>query len=112
MVSSWIKFTAIFIVAATLLLTGFLIAWYPSYRSEILELNLGQSDLTQAERDSLESSLSWWNTVGSSMYGSIANFVILGGFLVLVYAIIYSITSVYHARSTKAKTAGSRCDGD
>ena len=108
MASSWIKFTAIFVVAAAFLLTGFFLAWYPSYRIEILELSLGQSGLTQAEIDNLESSLSWWNTVGINMYGSIANLVILGGFLVLVYAIIYSLTSVYRARSAKTKIASDK----
>jgi hypothetical protein len=105
MASSWIKFTAIFVLAAALLLTGFFLAWYPSYKSETLKLNLSQSGLTQAERDSLESSLSWWNTAGSYTYGSIANLVILGGLAVLVLAIVYSLTSVYLARSAKAKIA-------
>jgi hypothetical protein len=68
MVSHWVKFTAIFIVAAALLLAGFLLAWYPSYVSEIIELNLSQSGLTQAEIDNLESSLSWWNSLFFGFY--------------------------------------------
>jgi hypothetical protein len=102
MTSHWIKFTAIFIVASALLFSGFLLAWYPSSRIETLEMYLDQSGLTQAEIDNLESSLSWWSNQGVYTYGSVANFVLLGGFLVLVYAIVYSITSVWR-ESIKAK---------
>jgi hypothetical protein len=54
MASNWVKFTVIFIVAAVFLFAGFLLAWYPSYMSEIIELNLSQSDLTQAEIDNFK----------------------------------------------------------
>jgi hypothetical protein len=105
MASHWIKFTIIFVVTAALLLASFFLAWYPSYRSEILELTLGQTDLTQAERDNLESSLSWWSNQGVYTYGTVSNFILVAGLLVLAYGIVYSLTSVYRARSAKAKTA-------
>jgi hypothetical protein len=102
MASHWVKFTIIFVVAAALLFAGFFLAWYPSYKSEILKLNLSQNGLTQAERDNLQSSLSWWSNQGVYIYGSVANFILVGGFLVLAYAIVYSITSVWR-ESIKAK---------
>jgi hypothetical protein len=95
MPSPWIKFTAIFIVASALMLTGFSLAWYPHYRSEILRLTLEQSSLTQAQRWELEGSLSWWNNTGNFMYGVIGNSVLIGGILVLVYAVVYILTSVW-----------------
>lgn len=102
MTSHWIKFTAIFIVASALLFSGFLLAWYPSSRIETLEMYLDQSGLTQAEIDNLESSLSWWSTQGVYTYGSVANFVLVGGLLVLVYGIVYSLVSTWR-ESTRAK---------
>jgi hypothetical protein len=102
MASYWIKFTVIFIVAAALLLTGFAIAWYPNYRRDILKLTLEQNSLTQAERDNLESSLSWWSNQGVLMYGTIADFVLLGDILVFVYAAFYILTSVWR-ESIKAR---------
>lgn len=95
MVSNWIKFTIIFVVAAALIFAGFFLAWYPSYKSEILRLNLSQSGLTQAERDNLQSSLSWWSNQGVYTYGSVANFILVGGLLVLAYGIVYSLTSTW-----------------
>ena len=103
MASLWIKFTVIFIVGAALILTGFLLSWYPHYKCEILELDLSQSGLTQAEIDNLASSLSWWSNQGVYTYGSVANFVLIGGLLVFVYGIVYSLTSVWR-ESIKAKT--------
>lgn len=102
MASNWLNFTIIFIAAAALLLAGFLLAWYPSYVREILELNLGQSGLTQAEIDNLESSISWWSNQGAFTYGSVAIFVIIGGLLVLVYGIVYSLVSTWR-ESIRAK---------
>lgn len=102
MVSHWVKFTAIFIVASALLVTGFILSWYPSYVSEIKELELNQGGLTQAEIDNLESSLSWWNNQGVITYGSAANFVIISGLFALVYAIVYACLSTWR-ESTKAK---------
>jgi hypothetical protein len=90
-----VKFTIIFVVAAALIFAGFVLAWYPNYKSEILELNLGQSGLTQAEIDNLESSLSWWSNQGVYTYGTVANFVFVGGLLILVYGVVYSLTSTW-----------------
>ena len=102
MASHWIKFTVLFIVATALLLAGFFIAWYPSYKKEILEFALGQSGLTQVERDNLQGTLSWWSNQGEYTYASVANFILIGGFLFLAYSIVYSITSVW-SESIRAK---------
>jgi type IV secretory pathway TraG/TraD family ATPase VirD4 len=95
MTSYWIKFTAIFIVAATLILTGFSIAWYPHYQSEILRLTLEQNSLTEAQRYDFEGGLNWWNNIGVYLYESIGNSVLIVGILVLLYAIIYLLTSIW-----------------
>jgi hypothetical protein len=108
MASPWIKFTVIFIVASALMVTGFSIAWYPHYRSEIIRLTLEQSSLTQAQRWEYEGSLSWWNNVGVFMFSSIGNSVLIGGLLVLLYAIVYIVTIVWReSKSPKKVETGS-----
>ena len=103
MASPWIKFTVIFIVALALMVTGFSIAWYPHYRSEIIRLTLEQSSLTQAQRWEYEGSLSWWNNVGVFMFSSIGNSVLIGGLLVLLYAIVYIVTIVWRESKSPKK---------
>jgi hypothetical protein len=91
MPSHWVKFTLIFIVAAGLLLAGFLLAWYPHSVIESMEAQLNQGGLTQSEIDNLQGALPWWRSQGIFYYGSASNFVIASGILVLVYAIVYSV---------------------
>jgi hypothetical protein len=95
MASPWIKFSVIFAIASALLLAGFFIAWYPHSVIEGLEGILSQSDLTQPQRDWYQGSLLWWQNQGVFTYESVANFVILSGVIVLVYAIVYSIFSTW-----------------
>jgi hypothetical protein len=95
MASQWIKFTIIFAIASALLVAGFFIAWYPHSVIEGLQTILGQSDLTQPQRDWYQGSLIWWQNQGVFTYESVANFVILSGVIVLVYAIVYSIFSTW-----------------
>jgi hypothetical protein len=102
MASHWVKFTVIFIIASGLILTAVFLSWYPSSRIESLETRLNQSGLTQAEIDWIESSLIWWRSQGVFTYGSASNFVLLGGILVLAYAISYILLSNWRA-SARAK---------
>ena len=102
MTSYWIKFTAIFIVATTLIITGLSLAWYPHYTSEIMRLTLEQNSLTEAYRYYLEGSLNWWNNIGIYLYESIGNSVLIAGILVLLYAIVYLLTSIW--RESKSIT--------
>jgi hypothetical protein len=102
MISNWLKFTVIFTVASAFLLAGFLIAWYPSYMIQTLELNLGQNGLTQAEINSLQWTLVWWSDQGEFIFSSVSSFVIAGGILVLIYAIVYSVVSTWR-ESIRAK---------
>ena len=95
MASHWTKFTIIFVVAAALLFASFFLAWYPSYESEILKLSLSQNGLTQTERDNLQSSLNWWSNQGVYTYGTVSNFILVAGLLVLAYGIVYSLTSTW-----------------
>jgi hypothetical protein len=107
MASHWVSFTLIFILASGLLLTGFFLAWYPHSVIESLESRLDESDLSQPQRDWFQSSLIWWNNEGVFTYGSVSNFVILSGILVLVYAIVYSLISTWR-ESIRAKLTYAR----
>ena len=102
MPSNWVKFTLLFIIAAGLLLTGFLLAWYPHSVIESKETQLDQGGLTQSEIGNLQGSLSWWSAQGIFFYGSASNFVLASGILVLVYAIVYSVLSNWR-ESIRAK---------
>jgi MFS family permease len=99
MVSDWIKSTAIFVVATGLLLSGYLLAWYPSHIGELIELNMSQGGLTPAEIYNLEGSLSWWNTQGTFLYGSISTLMYTWGFLFIVLGIIYSVVTTWRGLS-------------
>jgi len=99
MVSDWIKSTAIFVVATGLLLSGYLLAWYPSHIGELIELNMSQGGLTSAEIYNLEGSLSWWNTQGTFLYGSISTLMYTWGFLFIVLGIIYSVVTAWRGLS-------------
>ena len=95
MASYWVKFTALFIVASALMLTGFSVAWYPHYQSEILRLTLEQDSLTQVQRWNFEGGLNWWNNIGIYLYSSIGNSILIAGILVLLYAILYLVISFW-----------------
>jgi hypothetical protein len=51
--------------------------------------------------------LSWWSNQGVYVYGSVSNFVLAGGVLVLVYAIVYLTISTWR-ESIAAKPVGSK----
>ena len=103
----WVKFTLIFLIAYGLLITGFLLSWYPHSVIESKETRLDQGGLTQSEIDDLQGSLPWWRNQGIFYYGSASNFVLASGILVLVYAIVYSVLSTWRetigARQINAK---------
>lgn len=107
MPSRWVKFTLIFLIAYGLLITGFLLSWYPHSVIESKEARLDQGGLTQSEIDDLQGSLPWWRNQGIFYYGSASNFVLASGILVLVYAIVYSVLSTWRetigARQIDAK---------
>jgi hypothetical protein len=103
MASYWVKFTAIFVVASALMLTGFSVAWYPHYQSELLRLTLEQNSLTQVQRWDFEGGLNWWNNIGSYLYGSIGNSILMAGILVLLYAILYLVISVWRESKSPKK---------
>jgi hypothetical protein len=102
MVSHWVKFTVVFVIASGLLLTGFFLSWYPSSVIEGLKMELAQGGLTQLQTDWYQGSLSWWQNQGLFLYGSAANFVLAGGVLALVYAIVYVALSAWR-ESIRAK---------
>jgi len=87
--SGLVNLAVLIVIGSVLLLVGFFMMWYPSYVIDILELNLGQSGLTQAEINALQGSLNWWRTWGTINYEAPSYFLFSAGILVLVFAIIY-----------------------
>jgi len=56
-----VALTSLFILASTLLFSGFLVNWYTTQRITILEGMLIQEELSIPNREMMQESLNWWN---------------------------------------------------
>lgn len=52
--------TALFILASSLLFSGFLVSWYTTERITALEDMLNQEELSTPNRNMMQGSLNWW----------------------------------------------------
>ncbi|RLI45320.1 hypothetical protein DRO69_05570 [Candidatus Bathyarchaeota archaeon] len=89
------KISKFFAFGAILLITGYLIQWYPNTVIVGLEHRLENSDLPQDKRSDLLYTIDWWETQRIIIFNPLAIVLMIIGILVIIYAIMYFLSVLF-----------------
>lgn len=89
------KVGRLFMVSAILVVVGYLVQWYPNTVIVGLEDRLENPELPQGKRTDLLYTIDWWETQKIMIFNPVATVLMVIGFLVVVYAIVYFIAVLF-----------------
>jgi hypothetical protein len=82
------NFTIWLAIGVVLLITGFIVQWYPTSIVGGLEKRLDEPDVSQDERSNLQDALNSWRVYQVTTFAPMSYALIIIGILVLAYAVI------------------------
>jgi hypothetical protein len=85
------RFRILFRIGAVILVIGLALQWYPSSIIEGLEERLGQSGLTQDERNKIQGALNSWRIWQITTFQPLSSLLFAVGIIILVYSVIYGV---------------------
>lgn len=79
-----------------LLVVGITVSAYSDSTIQGIQERLGQSGLSQNERNALQGSLDWWNVEKVSFYQPVSRIITTLGFTVILFSIVYAVLSIWY----------------
>lgn len=91
---NWKGIVAALVIGATITSVGLAVGWITNSTIANIQFQLQGNALSTAERDALQGSLSWWQIERTSSYGPLSQFVVIIGFIIIIFSVIYMVLSI------------------